>query len=73
MPTDALELLPTCTELENERRRPLGPEDVLSRRRKSGGLCWLAATSRPDICARLAFLAVEVSHLQGYDVSRIND
>ena len=33
----------------------------------------LAAVSRPDICARLSALASRVSHLQVYDVFRVNE
>ena len=38
-----------------------------------GELCSLATVSRPDICARLAWIASRINSLQGAGVYRIND
>ena len=51
---------------------PLENEEVLFRQGKWGELRWLATASRPDMCARQAILAAEVTHLQGYAVCRTN-
>ena len=46
--------LPTSPELRAARRRPLSPEAIELRRRKMVELCWSAAVSLSDICARRA-------------------
>ena len=38
-----------------------------------GELCWLAAVSRPDICASLAHIASRINSIQGVDGYRITD
>ena len=51
--TQNLKFLPTPPKLWAGRREPLSFDESKMRRRKLGGLCWVTAVSRPDICARL--------------------
>ena len=55
----------TSPTLRANRQKLLGVEDKLLRQCKLGELCWLAAVSRPYICARLAHIASQVNMLQG--------
>ena len=48
-------------------------EYVKLRQCKLGELCWVAAVSRPDICARLARIASRINALRGSDSYRINE
>ena len=74
-----LQPMGTSPQLWAERQKLLSPEDVKLRQCKLGELCWLAAVSRPDICARLARIAsrIDTGWLAlldiGVDVYRIND
>ena len=68
-----LQLLLTATELWNRRQRNLDPEEVLTCQCELGDVCWVAAVSLPDICARPAVLVAKVSYSQRSDAYRIND
>ena len=68
-----LKLLDTSPTLWKARQRYPSDEDKLRRQCEMGELCWLAAVSRPDICALLAQLASKLNNLQGSDIYRIND
>ena len=70
--TRQLKLLDTSPALWKRRGRPLPDEEKLLCQCKMGELCWLAAVSRPDICARLAQLASKVNDLQRSEIYRIN-
>ena len=48
-------------------------EYIKLRQCKLGELRWVAAVSRPDICARLARIASRITALCGSDVYRINE
>ena len=54
-------------------QKTLSPEKIKLRQCKLRKLRWLAAASRPDICARSARIASRVNSPQGSDVYRIND
>ena len=64
-----LQLLQTSADLRGQRQRPLDPSDIHDRQCVLGELCWLATTSRQDICPRLAV----VHQLAVYHVYRISD
>ena len=63
----------TSPTLWANRQRPLGDEEKLLRQCKLGELCWLAAASRPDVCARLAHVTSRANKLRGSDIYCIND
>ena len=65
--------LGTARALWAARRQLLSPEAVLRCRRKLGELCWLATTSRPDICARLTKLAPKGNSIRRRDTYRVDD
>ena len=64
---------PTSLELRAGRKEPLSLDEAELRQCKLGELCSVAATSRPDICARLARIASKGNSLCGSDVYRINE
>ena len=68
-----LQLLPTSPHLIAARHETPPIEDIKLRQCMLGEICWSAAVSRPDICARSARIASRVDSLQGSDVYRIND
>ena len=68
-----LQPLPTPPQIWAARQETLSIGNVKLRRRKLGGLCWLATAPRPDFRPRLAHIASGVNSLQGSDVNRIHD
>ena len=66
-------LLHTPPSLWAGRKELLSMDYIKLRQRKLGELRWVAAVSRPDICARLARIASRVSALCGSDMYRINE
>ena len=71
--TKNLKLLPTPPALWAGRKEPLSMSYIKLRQCASGKLRWVAAVSRPDICARLAPIASRVNSLRRSDVYRINE
>ena len=67
-----LKPLPASPEPWAARQRPLTPKAIKSRQSTLGELCWAAAVSWTDICARLARIAHQTGELQGGDVYRIS-
>ena len=68
-----LQPLPTSPELWASRKYPLSTDEAKLRQCKLGASCWVAAVSRPDICARLARRASRITALCGSDVYRNNE
>ena len=68
-----LKLLPASPALSAGRRDPLSRDYAKLRQCKLGEWCWVAAVSRPGICARLARIASRIKAPCGGDVYRINE
>ena len=68
-----LQPIPNSPKLWAARQKLLSPGNVHMRQCNPGELCWLAAVSRPDICARLARIASRINSLRCSDVYCIND
>ena len=63
----------TSPSLWKDRTRPLRDEELQICQSELGELCWLAAASRPDICARSARFSANLDSPKDIDVFRIND
>ena len=70
--TENLKLLPASPEWWAGLKNPLSTDDGKWRRCKLGELCWVAAVSRPDLCARVAIHAPRINARCGCDVVRTN-
>ena len=71
--TELLRPIATSPSLWRDRNRALSDEELQTCQSKLGGLCWLAAVSPPDICARLARSSGDLNGLRAIDIYRIND
>ena len=71
--SENLQRLPTSPERWAGRKNPLSTDGVKFRQCKLGELCWVAAASRPDICVRVARIALRINALCGSGVIRINE
>ena len=70
---NALKGIPTTPALWAPRRRFRSLEAYRARRSKSGELPWMAAASRPDICALPAQVAARTNFLQDSGIYRTAD
>ena len=68
--TVALKPIPTTAEIWAWGQCPLSMEEIRICQRKFGERRWLARAPRPDICARLAQLALKVNAPQESDIYR---
>ena len=68
-----LSALPTPPEPWAACQQPSPPGAIKLRQCTLGGLCWLAAVSRPGSCARIARIASRINSLQGDNGRRIDD
>ena len=64
--------LPTSAALWAVREGPSSLAETEMRQCRLGGMCWVAAASLPDVCARLARIASRISAYCGNEVYRIN-
>ena len=71
--TKNLTRLPTSPELWADRKNSLPMDATELLQRKLGELCWVAAVSRLDICARSSRIASRINALFGNDAYPIND
>ena len=65
--------LPASPAFRTSPQRFLSLAEIKERRRTSGAVRSLSTVARPDICARLAWLAVRVNSPRGSDIYRIGD
>ena len=68
-----LQLLPTSPALWAGRMHPLMADDAKLRQCVLSDLRWVAAVSRPDICARLARIASRINAPRGRGPLRVSE
>ena len=71
--TKNLKYPPTSPSLWAVRKESMSMDGAKMRRCKLGVLRWVAAASRPNVCARLARIAPRINSLCGSDAYRINE
>ena len=65
--------LPASAELWKQGQRALGPSEIRDDQCRLGEVGWRATVPRPDMRSRPSVVAPNTTHLQMYDVYRVND